>query len=252
MEDLSEKEQIERMRGWWDENGSYVIAGIVLGVGSILGWNYWQSSRLAERMEASTTFEALAEEVAENRVDDAERIADTLYADHAATIYADLARLAMARLYMDQGRDQDAAEVLSALLSDGNDEQMKMAARLRLARVLMYQGRTEEIPELLSGYENSGHAPRYQEVLGDAYHAMGEYEAAEEAYLAALGDARASQLIDVTLVQMKINDLPPADADAVAEPAADAADPAPAVSTESTAAEESPEDGESSQEGPPE
>ena len=245
MEDLSEKEQIERMRGWWEENGNYVIAGVVLGVGSILGWNYWQSSRLEERMAASTTFEALAEEVAENRVDDAEAIAATLYAEHAETIYADQARLAMARLYMDQGRDQDAADALRSLIDDGNDEQMKMVARLRLAKVLMYQGRPEEVPELLSGFEASGYAPRFQEALGDAYHAMGDYEAAEQAYLAALSGERANQLVDVTLVQMKINDLPLAEAgDRTGEPAAavpDAgADEAPA-DVESAARDEQPE-----------
>ena len=246
MEDLSEKEQIERIRGWWEENGNYVIAGVVLGVGSILGWNYWQSSRLAERMEASTTFEALAEEVAENRVDDAETIAATLYADHAETIYADQARLAMARLYMDQGRDQDAANALRSLIDNGNDERMKLVARLRLAKVLMYQGRAEEVPELLRGFETSGYAPRFQEALGDAYHAMGEYDAAEEAYLAALSADRANQLVDVTLVQMKINDLPLAEAEVPsAEPVSTTAEPETGEAADPTLADEIPADVES-------
>ena len=45
-ETLSEKEQIEEMKAWWKENGSYVIAGLILGVGGIWGFNAWRSSQL--------------------------------------------------------------------------------------------------------------------------------------------------------------------------------------------------------------
>jgi predicted negative regulator of RcsB-dependent stress response len=36
VEDLSEKEQLEIMRTWWQENGRYVIGGIVLGTALLL------------------------------------------------------------------------------------------------------------------------------------------------------------------------------------------------------------------------
>ena len=38
MDDLqSEKEQIEEMKAWWAEYGRYVIAGVVIAVGLLLG-----------------------------------------------------------------------------------------------------------------------------------------------------------------------------------------------------------------------
>jgi predicted negative regulator of RcsB-dependent stress response len=205
---LSEKEQIEQIRDWWKENGTYVIAGIVLGVGGIVGFNVWKGSQTNTRVEASNRYEELAEEVAENRLDAAETIAADISSQYAGTIYADQAHLAMARLYMDQGRDQDAAEELQTLIDAGNSDEMKMIARLRLAKVLLYQGKPEDVLTLLSGYDDSGFASRYAEALGDAQYALGNYAEAEAAYARALDDPRAAQLMDTALIQMKINDIP--------------------------------------------
>lgn len=205
---LSEKEQIERLREWWSENGTWVVAGVVLGIGAIVGWNAWQSGKASTRIEASTRFEELAEQVVENRLERAETISAELLSDYPETIYADQARLAMASLYMDQGRDADAARELRSLIDGGNDVQMKMVARLRLAKVLLYQGKPGEVLSLLDGYGDSGFASRYAEAIGDAHYELGDFAAAEAAYLQALQAGSGGQLIDTQLVQMKLNDLP--------------------------------------------
>ena len=38
---LEEEEQIEAIRNWWKENGRSVIAGAVLGLAAIFGWQGW-------------------------------------------------------------------------------------------------------------------------------------------------------------------------------------------------------------------
>jgi len=205
---LSEKEQIEIIRNWWTENGTYVIAGIVLGVGGIFGFNQWRSTQVETQLEASVLFENLAEEVEENRMEPAEAIATEIYAGFGETIYSDQARLAMARLYMDQGRDQDAADTLAAMLDNAANEEMQLIARLRLAKILLYQGKPEEVLELLEGYRETGFAARFNEALGDAHVALGQHQLAEQAYTFALDDPNAASTIDQNLLQMKINDLP--------------------------------------------
>ncbi len=220
-ETLSEKEQLEEMRAWWKENGSYVIAGLVLGVGGIFGFNQWKSSQLDTQLEASALYELLVDEVAEDRLEPAEVIATDIYADYAETIYADEARLAMARVYMGQGRDEDAAAVLRDLLSDGNNIDFKQVGRIRLAKILLYQNKADEVLALLEGQASSGFAARFNELIGDAYFAKGQYQDAEASYQAALADPNAAQVLDSALVQMKIFDLPAGTA-----PATLAADPA--------------------------
>lgn len=205
---LSEKEQIDAMRSWWKDNGTYVVLGVVIGIGSIVGLNQYRSSQVASQVAASTLFENLAAEVSDNDVEPAEAIVASLASDYPDSVYTDQARLAMARLYMDQGRDEDAAAALRALLDSNGDEQMKLVARLRLAKVMLYQGQADGVVSLLENHLESGFGARFQEALGDAYTELGEHEKAEQAYLAALNDPLASQLVDSALLQMKISDLP--------------------------------------------
>ena len=220
---LSEKEQIDRMRSWWSDNGAYIVVGAIIGIGGIFGLNQWRSSQLDMQVEASNLFEAMAEEIAENRLEPAESLAADMYADYAGTIYADQSHLAMARLYMDQGRDQDAAAELEALLAGDGNAEMQMVARLRLAKILLFQDKPDEVLQLLEAHTDTGMGPRFNEAIGDAHAELGAYEAAEEAYMAALSDPLASQLVDTALLQMKISDLPDVLPEGESAPADDAA-----------------------------
>ena len=220
MDDLqSEKEQIEEMRAWWSEYGKVVVAGIVIGVAGLVGYNQYNSNQLTTQVEASERFETLVTHVVDGDVDDAEFVADDLAANYADTIYAAQSKLALARLYMDQNRDQDAADTLRELLDMSADKNLQSIGRLRLANVLLYQEKPEEVVELLEGSESEAFAGLTNETLGDAYTALGEYDKARDAYNAALLDPSPSQTVDRGLVQMKLTDLPQvavAEADAAA------------------------------------
>lgn len=220
MEDLSEKEQIEAMRSWWKENGRYVMSGIVLGVAILVGWNQWQARQQASRLEASALYETLAVEVDDGDLHASEAVAADLYDNYASTTYAALAKLTMAKLYMEKGRDQDAADALNALLSARDNTELKMVGRLRLAKVYLYQDKQQEVTELLSGFENTSFAARYDELLGDAYAALGQTAKAADAYGRAMLDDVNAPTVNRALVQMKLVDLP--DDTAVDEPETDA------------------------------
>lgn len=228
MNDLTEKEQLDELRAWWAENRWMVIGGIALGIAIIVGIRMRGSFETEAALSASSQYEALLEEVAAERSDPARTIADTLFNEYEDTVYADQARLAMARLYMDSGRDADAADVLRPLATARGDEPMQLVARLRLAKILLYQEKPEEVLELVKTPKDSAFAARYNEVLGDAHFALGNFEKAAESYNAVLADERGQQTVDLALVRMKLNDLPGGDdADTISLPAA-AAMPEPA------------------------
>ena len=209
MNDLqSEKEQIEEIRAWWAEYGRYVIAGVVIAVALMVGFNQYKSNKLAAELEASALFESLAGHVFEGDVDDAELVADELANNYANTSYAAQSKLAMARLYMDKSRDQDAADVLQELLAMRGNGALRHVGRLRLARVLLYQDKPQEVIDLLVGQDNKAFEGLYAEALGDAFAALGQVEAAGESYRIALADT--SQTVNRGLVQMKLIDLPDA------------------------------------------
>lgn len=222
MDDLqSEKEQIEEMRAWWSEYGSYVIAGIVIAVGGLIGFNQYTNSKLAAQTEASELYESLAVHVTDGDLDAAKSIADSLANDYADTSYAAQSKFAMAKLYMDKNRDQDAAATLKELLvSDGNDE-LKNIGRLRLARILLYQDHAAEAVDMLKAVATPSFAALSSELLGDAHAALGQTDAAAEAYRTALADPSQNPGIDRALVQMKLNDLAATKSPTEAEDTAD-------------------------------
>ena len=217
MEDLSEKEQLDAMRAWWSENGKFVIGGILVGIVTIFGINQWRTTTADAEIAASTLYEDVMFGAGSGDLDVAVEAATKLFAEYDGTPYAAQSRLALARLYMDNARDQDAADVLSTLIDNNPGKEIALVARLRLGKILLYQGKAEEVVGLLSGQPDGAFSARYSELLGDAYVELEQYAEAEVAYMAALADPAQSQTLDTALIQLKINDLPEAAGGAAAE-----------------------------------
>jgi len=235
---LSEKEQIEQLRSWWSEYGGYVIGGLGLGIALLAGLNYYTNSKLDAQLEASVLYESLTGHVVTGSLEAAEAVADELGTDYASTSYAPQAQLAMARLYMDKNRDQDAADALSSIIASDAAEEIKLVARARLARVLLYQNKAQEVVDLLEDQQSEAFAPAYQELLGDAYYALGRVEDAQVAYQSVMLNPLSRDAVDQRLVQWKALDLPEASvADDVVEEAV-VPEPAAEEVVEPTEAEE--------------
>ncbi len=233
---LSEKEQIDQFRSWWKEYGAFVIGGIVIGVGILVGINYYQSSKLQAQVDASVAYESLVENLVDGDLEGAETLAEKIATDYPNTTYVGQSGLAMARLYMDKNRDQDAADALLAVVDGNADDGIKQIARLRLARIYIYQDKAQEVVDLLSGKASSAFEAAFNEVLGDAFTDLGRIAEAEDAYQKALLDPLSQGTVDQQLVQWKALDLPePEVAEAIdADPAnAEIAEPQAADVVES-------------------
>ncbi len=212
------------MRAWWSDFGWYVIGGVALGAIILFGINYYQAQQTEAEVAASVLYDEITEHVTDGNLEAAEAAAAQIDSAHGSSSYAAQSKLAMARLYMDKNRDQDAADALNGLLSMRGFEHLKHIARARLAKILLYQGKPEEVLSLLEGKENDAFAARYAEEMGDAYVALGRYEEARASYQAALGEAQPT--VDQGLIQLKLLDLPNA-AGTSAEAASDDAAAAP-------------------------
>ena len=211
MDDLTEKEQIENFRTWWADYGNVVIFGVVLGIAGLFGLNYYSTSKANAETEASVLFDELRDYVADGNVDESERVTGELEAGYPDSYYVMQAKLAMARVYMDSNRDEDAAKVLRDVIDSNSNAAFIGVARLRLAKILQYQEKFDEVLALLEGQEDTGFTARYAEARGDAHFGLGQFEEARAEYLVALADN--GQTVDMTFLQLKILDLPP-----VAEP----------------------------------
>ncbi len=218
----TEEEQIEEFRAWWSQYGAYVIGGVVLGVAALFGWNTMESSQLRTQTEASALYETLADHVSEGRLEEAETVSSQITTDYANTAYVGQSKLAMARLYMDRNRDEDAANALRDLLTlDGFDE-LKLVGSLRLSKILLYQGKAEEALEVVADPKGQAFAARFAEARGDALVALERFAEARTAYTEAVEQPNSDQTVDVGFVRLKLFDLPP---DVVVDEAVEIAEP---------------------------
>ncbi len=207
MDDLSDKEQLERIREWWRENGWYVFGGIGLGIMLLVGWNQygaWQERRLAD---SAALYQGLYDAALQDNVGNAESLLNRLRDEYARSAYTDQGGLMLARMYFRLGDPQRAATELRQVMESTRDREMALIARLRLARVLAYLEEYNEALTLARVSEPGNMAARFSELRGDLHTALGEYDAARGAYMQALVEPGA-ELLDRTLLQLKLNDLP--------------------------------------------
>jgi predicted negative regulator of RcsB-dependent stress response len=231
---LSDKEQVERLRQWWRENGWFLIGGVALGALAIFGYNQYFAYKDRQGESAAALYALVKSEVDDGDTSEAEtRFAD-LRSEFPHHAYTHQAALLLASVEVVTAPDA-AAEKLKFTMENSEDAELAMVARLRLARVLAYRDRQQEALALLDVAEPGQFAGRIAEIKGDIHAARGETDAARTAYLEAMV-APGAELLDRGFLQMKLSDLPgsapaPTATSASPDAATDPAAPAEAAQT---------------------
>lgn len=221
---LTDQQQAEQVKGWLRQNGVFLAAGVVLGLGGLFGLNQWNRYQERKAVEASAAYEVFLQAVRSNQLGEAEAGMAALASGFASSAYTDQGRLALARLYLEQGKADEAAKYLRLVADDGTTAEFRNIGSLRLARVLIFQEKNEDALKALRDPGSPAFAPAFHEVRGDAYFAMGKHAEARSEYQQALNSEIPTVVIDRTYVQAKLDDLGGAAADL---PPAATAPPAP-------------------------
>ena len=66
-----EEEQVERIKAWWQENGTAAVITVVLAVAALIGWRQWQGHQGEQAAEASTEYQVMLEALSANPMDKA-------------------------------------------------------------------------------------------------------------------------------------------------------------------------------------
>lgn len=199
----TEEEQLEALKAWWKENGHAVIAGIVLGAAALFGWKYWQDYRVEKAENASAIYADVRAFGNAGEVGNALEQTEVLTADYAGVPYATLATLESAQALVEAGNLEAAEQQLRWAVENARMSEIGEVARLRLAQVLIAQGRPKEALGELEVELPAAYAGLLDELRGDAYRALGDLQAAREAYdRALLGAGSRSEYL-----QLKRDDL---------------------------------------------
>lgn len=202
---LSEKEQIERIKQWWRENGWFLLGGALLASFGYFGYNQYQAYKNRVAEDAASIYMELVQVVEDDDRAQADELLARLENDFASSAYTDQAHLLIAQDYLIRDTDRSIAE-LTKVVEQSRDEGMVRIARLRLARVLAYDEQYDLALATLNVPEPGQFESRFAEVRGDIHAAAGNTEAAISSYTDALLGA-GSVAIDTEFLQLKLNEL---------------------------------------------
>lgn len=201
----SEREQIDAIKKWWKQNGKAVMAGLVLGLISLVAWQQWQAYHKGQREGASMEYEVLIGELQQNNQQAVRDRGKRIMGEYANTPYAMMTGLILAKMSVESGDLPGARAYLQTVVNDAKQSQIKQLAQLRLARVMLAQGEADAALKLINETSNVGYVALHNEIKGDILVALGKKDEARAAYQAALKALESGQ--DKSVLQMKLDDL---------------------------------------------
>lgn len=199
----TENEQVDAVRRFFAENGKALAVGVVLGVGALVGWRFWQSNQNSNMMAASQSYQDASDRLASGKPDDV--AAAERFVQANSNSYGVLAALQLAKHFVDQNDFAKAEHQLVLAHSQTKDDNLLSMITLRLARVQLQEKKLDHAMKTLEGVKGEGWAAMMQDVRGDVLLAKGDVKGAREAYSKGI-EYNASQALQVSL-RMKLNNL---------------------------------------------
>jgi len=206
---FAEDEDLERAKAFWSENGRSIIAGIVLGVGAIGGYNGWQFWQKSQGESASTLFQNMQDPAIGYEA--VKGLADDLANDYSNTPYAVHAALLLAKKSVEEENYEEAINRLTGASNNTDDIGLKHISTVRLAMVHLANNDADAVLSVAA--ESAASAPggsefasRYAELRGDAYVIKQDMEAARKAYQASL-QGLSPGASNRALLQLKLDNL---------------------------------------------
>lgn len=201
--ELAEDEDLIRAKAWWKENGSSIIAGIVIGTTMVVGYNYWQRYQEKHALQVAQLYEAYSQAPQDNEA------LDQLLAVDSTAVYSQLARLTAAKQAVEAEQYDQAEKMLEEVMTSADDQGLRSVAILRKAAVYLAQDKTDDALALLDK-QAAFSAPlmqaRIAELKADANLAKGEAELARGLYESSISLLEEAGQA-ATLVQLKLDNL---------------------------------------------
>ncbi|MDA1074257.1 MAG: tetratricopeptide repeat protein [Proteobacteria bacterium] len=197
---LSDEEQLERIKNWWQKNGVALLIGLVVVIGGSVGWRSYQNSVAEDTAVASDLYEAFLS------ADDATResLAAQIDEKHPGSAYQVFSLLYRAKASLLAGDTEACAAHLSAAVEASSNQWLADFVRLRLARVLQQLDRTDEAMSHLGKIRTEGFRSYVQELQGDIHFSRGDTDLAHQSYVSALGELRGTG--QRPILEIKVND----------------------------------------------
>ena len=198
----TEEQQVDAIKGYWKENGSMIITGLVVGLAGYVGFNFYKDSQFAEEVARSEAYQVVMEK--SDKEADFTQAGETFIAENAKTSYAALTALSLAKESASHQDWAQTATYLTTAIENAPNDGIKAIASVRLARVQIQLSEFDKALATLNNPLPESFTSSVEETKGDAYLKQGKTDLARSAYQAALAvEGEAANPV----LQMKLDDL---------------------------------------------
>ncbi len=197
--DNTEEEQVEQIKKWWKSNGKQIIAGAVIGLAGIWGWNTYTEYQDNQSLNARSLYL--------NYASDSNNLGayDKLTTDFSSSTYSDQAILLMAKYLFDAGSYAQALGVIKPLINNTSSVIANSAA-LRTASIHLQLGQHEQALSILEGQSDDDFSGLVYNLMGDIYLDLGNRTEAQKYYSLAIDNVTENSNL-TQLIQIKLDDL---------------------------------------------
>ncbi|WP_119328581.1 YfgM family protein [Cysteiniphilum halobium] len=210
MAEQLDNNELDKVKLLWKKYGSKLITLLCIILIIIIAWQYWQKRKLENNVQAAELYQNLAL-IADNASSNSEAIlnqAQNLINLYPKSIYADFARLEIAKQSVLKHQLDQAVVSLKQIANSSVNPNLQAIAKLRLARVELAQNKTAEAIATLNSITLAGFGLSRNMLLGDAYFINKDYAQAKTYWQNALSEANKPELANIkNLLQMKIDNL---------------------------------------------
>ena len=187
----------EQLQQLWNKYGLYIIVGIALVLTIAISFEGIKSWRDKKHQELSNAYAVAMSLQSQGRLDESLDFYNTL-SEKASGNYDDLAKMQIANIFLEQGKKNEALDVLENLIDNDNIlPQMRNIAAMKLASYKMDMGvDADEITALLLPViEDDSRSDIARELLAMLYIREKDVEKAEAEYKQIITSATASDAI---------------------------------------------------------
>lgn len=203
---MTEDEQIAAIKAWWKRYNSVIIISVSVLMLTLSGLKLWSAHKEKIVQQASNTYELFVVAYSNHDNKAVRGYASQLIKEYGQTVYADAARLTLAKLYAEKTDYVKAGAQLSQVAERSKVSTLKQIAKIRLARIFVAQKLYDQALAQLSDMNDTTYLPVINELKGDIYVAQQQYSQAATMYQNALSEIQAKGLSNPFL-EMKNNQL---------------------------------------------
>ena len=167
--------QIQAIKKWWSRYSSPILVVLSVLMLSVSGYRYWIWHQEKVTAEASTLYEHLMQSFSNHDVKDIRSYSNQLINRYSQTIYADAARMTLAKLNVEKNHLDLAKSLLQTVAIQSKNSAFKQIAKIRLARLMIANKQFTEALDQFAVIDDSSYMTIVNELKGDIFVQQRDY-----------------------------------------------------------------------------